>query len=160
MGYLGFKEINVVEGTTTDAVGAQVTVGYHPTTSQTATAAVIHLVRWGTGSDAPWEVVGTDDTTFSLSTPVYGATVGSPLSVGGDITGVDENIRVTVLQVSSATPLGTFCCQAAGGSASPWSATVTFSGASDSVITVVSTTGGHVQTVERFAVTGVRPSTN
>jgi len=157
--YLGLKEIDVVVKTTMTSTGAHVSVGYHPTSGRTSTAAVIHLVRWGAEGDAPWEVVGTDDTTFTLTTPAYGATVSSPLRVGGAITGVDENVRVTVLQPSSASPLGTFCCQAAGGDVSPWSATVTFAHATDPVVTVVATTGGHVQSVERFTVTGGRAGT-
>ena len=160
MSYLGLNEINVVVSMTRNATGAHAAVGYRPTSSHASTAAVIHLVRWGTGNDAPWEVVGTDDTTFSLTAPAYGATVSSPFRVGGAITGVDESIRVAVLQPSSVSPLGTFCCQAAGGNASPWSATVSFANASDPIVTVVATTGGHVQAVERFTVTGVHPASN
>jgi hypothetical protein len=33
---------------------------------------------------------------------------------------------------------------------------VTFSGASDPALTVIVSTGGHVQDVERFAITGLR----
>jgi len=160
MSYLGFTAINTVVATTTDATGAHVTVGYHPMAGQTSMAAVIHLVRWGTGSAAPWEVVGTDDTTFSLTTPAYGATMSSPLTVGGVITGADESIRVMVLQVSSTAPLGSFCCRAAGGSASPWSAIVSFVPGTDPVFTVVASTGGHVQATERFTVTGIRRRTS
>jgi len=29
---------------------------------------VLHLVRFGNDPDSPWEVVGSDDTTFSLDT--------------------------------------------------------------------------------------------
>lgn len=158
MDYLGYREINVAAGTTVNSTGAHVAVGFRPTRAVTSKAAVVHLVRWGSGSDAPWEVVGTDDTTFSLTDPVYGATAASPLRVGGTITGVDENIKVTVRQPSSSTAIGSFCCIPAGGSASAWSATVTFGGATDPVLTVTATTGGHVQTVERFTVTGVRPA--
>lgn len=156
MDYLGFSEINAVVSTSTDSSGAHVAVGYHPTSTLSATAAVVHLVRWGTGSDAPWEVVGTDDTTFSLTRPAYGASATSPLQVGGTISGVDESIRVAVRQPSSSSAIGTFCCLPAGGVNSPWSATVTFAGATDPTLTVVASTGGHVQAVERFTVTGLR----
>ncbi|HUO49581.1 MAG TPA: hypothetical protein VMU09_12170, partial [Acidimicrobiales bacterium] len=122
----------------------------------TTTSAVIHLARWGSVAGAPWEVVGTDDTSFSLTTPAYGATARSPLAVGGSITGVDESISVVVRQPSSGGPLGTFCCQPAGGSGSAWSAMVTFAGGTDPALTVVAATGGHVQKVERFTVTGIR----
>ena len=155
-GFLGFRDVGVVLATTTKADGAHVSVGFSPAPGRTSTAAVVHLVRWGSSADSPWEVVGTDDTTFSMTMPHYGAAATSPLRVGGAITGVDERIRVTVLEPSSARALGTFCCQPAGGSDSPWSATVSYSGATDPVLTVVASTGGHVQSVERFTVTAVR----
>lgn len=156
MDYLGFTEINEVLGTTTNASGAHVSVGFSPTSTESSTAAVVHLVRWGAGADAPWEVVGTDDTTFSLTQPAYGATASSPLGVGGTISGVDESIKVTVRQPSSSAAIGTFCCLPAGGTNTPWSATVGFSGATDPVLTITAQTGGHIQDVERFTVTGVR----
>ena len=154
--YLGFHGIDAVIGTTSDATGAHVAVGFHPTPSSSVTSATVHLVHWGTGATAPWEVVGTDDTTLSLTAPAYGATASSPLRVGGHITGVDESISVEVRQPSSSSALGSYCCTAAGGTGSPWSATVSYGGATDPVLTVVAATGGHVQAVERFAVTGIR----
>lgn len=154
--FLRFQEVGTVVKTSLDATGAHVAVGYQPKEGVKATAAVVHLVRWGTGTVAPWEVVGTDDSSFRLTTPAYGAAASSPLQVGGTITGVDESINVGVRQPSSANAIGSFCCLAAGGTNSPWSVTVAYTGAADPVLTVVASTGGHVQTVERFAVTGVR----
>ncbi|WP_157979570.1 hypothetical protein [Kribbella monticola] len=40
----------------------------------------------------------------------------------------------------------------------PWSARVDFSHAAGAALTVVVSTGGHLQGVERFAVTGLRPA--
>jgi hypothetical protein len=153
-GYLGFTEITMVTSTRMDGQGAHVGVGYRNPAGVTATAAVLHLVRYGTDSDSPWEVVGSDDATFSLEQPAYGSTVSSPVTVGGHITGVDESIRLTVRsraggQVSSTTqPI------AAGGANQPWHGTVSFSGSG--VLTIVASTGGHLQAVERFAIQGVR----
>ncbi len=93
-GYLGFNEINIVTSTRTDSIGAHIGVGYRDPNGTARTAAVLHLVRFGTDSDSPWEVVGSDDATFSLEIPAYGSVVHSPVTVGGHITGVDENIRV------------------------------------------------------------------
>ncbi|WP_351231566.1 hypothetical protein [Streptomyces sp. NPDC002133] len=153
--YLGFKEIDRVSKRTVS--GRHARIGVAPTGPESGTAAVIHLVRFGAGPDAPWEVVGTDDTTFSLTKPAYGSLVRSPLVTGGRISGVDETIRVQVRQPSSATPLGTSpCCTPAGGNDQPWNVTVSFSGARDPVLTVVASTGGHVAEVERFTVTAVR----
>jgi hypothetical protein len=153
-GFLGFSEINLVTSNQVDAIGAHVGVGYRDPGGRLHTAAVLHLVRFGTDRDSPWEVVGSDDATFSLETPAYGSVVASPVKVGGHITGVDENIRVSVRQPSSSAPIGTYCCLPAG--TGPWGATVPFSGATDSVLTIVASTGGHLQEVERFAIQGVR----
>jgi hypothetical protein len=155
-GYLGYTEINKIVNQTVDAKGAHVAVGYNNPNGQLATAAVIHLVKFGTDANAPWEVVGTDDTPdFTLTAPAYGATVTSPVTVGGTITGVDENIRVQVLQPSSSTPLSTAPGVPAGGTATPWHTTVSWLNGTDPVLTIAASTGGHLQGVERFTVTGV-----
>ncbi|MFF3325045.1 hypothetical protein [Streptomyces sp. NPDC002889] len=153
-GYLGFESIDRITARTVNS--SQARIGVAPRGSEGGTAAIIHLVRYGTGPDAPWEVVGTDDTTFTLAMPGYGSLVRSPMQTGGRITGVDESIRVQVRQPSSPKPLGTSCCTSAGGNGQPWKRSVSFSGARDRVLTVVASTGGHVAEVERFAVTAVR----
>ncbi|MEU7911215.1 hypothetical protein [Microbispora bryophytorum] len=156
-GFLGFTGVDQVVKRTVTGGDARVSVGIRGEGGgRPGIAAVIHLVRFGAGPDAPWEVVGTDDTTFSLTTPGYGAVVSSPVRVGGRITGVDESIRVDVRAAGSARPLGERCCVAAGGDGVPWSATVTFRAAPGRTLTLVASTGGHVAKVERFAVTGVR----
>jgi hypothetical protein len=135
------------------ASDARISVG-----GKAGTAAVIHLVRTGSGPDAPWEVVGTDDSRgMSLTSPAYGSRVNSPVAVGGRITGVDESIHVRVLQQSSgSTPIGDRCCLPAGGADTPWATTVGFAGARDAVLTFVASTGGHLLAVERFSVTAGR----
>jgi hypothetical protein len=153
---LGFKELDSVTSARYDSLGAHIGVGYHDPNGVARTAAVLHLVRFGPNADSPWEVVGSDDTTFSIQTPAYGSVVTSPIEVGGHITGVDESINVAVRQLSSPGPLGTTCCQPAGGNDQPWSASASFAGATDPVLTIVASTGGHLQAVERFAIHGVR----
>lgn len=156
-GFLGLGTVDTVTSSRTDAAGAHVSVGFHvPGDSRTLTAAVVHLVRWGSGTDAPWEAVGTDDTTFSLTTPHYGATVRSPVTAGGTISGVDESIRVRVWAPGSTSPVGVACCVPAGGDSSPWHEVVAFSASPGTVLTIVAETGGHVAGLERFTVTGVR----
>ncbi|MFE7778745.1 hypothetical protein ACFU5O_33700 [Streptomyces sp. NPDC057445] len=153
--YLDFTEIDRITSRTVS--GRHARIGVAPTGPEGGTAAVIHLVRFGDGPNAPWEVVGTDDTTFSLTTPAYGSLVRSPLETGGRISGVDESIRVQVRQPSSTAPLGTSpCCTSAGGDKQPWHVTVPFSGSRDPVLTVVASTGGHIADVERFTITAVR----
>ncbi|MFB9877563.1 hypothetical protein ACFFMN_06440 [Planobispora siamensis] len=154
--YLGYKQIDQIVSTRLEGRHARVSVGFRSSESRRPlTAAVIHLVRYGTGKHAPWEVVGTDDTTFTLTTPEYGSAVRSPVTVGGRITGVDESIRVRVHQLWSAGPLGETAGTPAGGEKQPWSTRVAFKGRPGRVATVVATTGGHIAEVERFAVTGV-----
>jgi hypothetical protein len=153
-GFLGFTEVDKVIARSIKADDASVSVGYKSSEGRASVAAVIHLARIGQGSDAPWEVVGTADTTLTLERPRYGATVDSPITVGGRISGVDESIRIDVRQAGSDKRLGSACCVSAGGENQSWSTRVTFRG--DGALTVVASTGGHVQTVERFAITGIR----
>ena len=151
--YLNFNEINRVVRKTVTASDAHVTVGY---TAEGANgiAAVIHLVRIGSGAGQPWEVVGTDDTaTFSLTQPAYGSTVAGTITVGGHIAGVDESIRVTARQLSGV--VGGYCCLPAGASA-PWSVRLQLTHLQQGPVTIVASTGGHVAAVERFTVTGAR----
>jgi hypothetical protein len=158
-GWLGFNEIDTVTSTRTGADGAHIGVGYRDPNGRLRTAALLHLVRFGTDPDSPWEVVGSDDpASFSLDTPAYGSPVTSPITVGGHIVGVDENIKVTVHRLASQAPVGTHCCTPAG-MATPtgtdWAATVSFTAAPGDVLTIVAQTGGHLQAVERFAIQGV-----
>jgi len=156
--FLGYTGVTRVLHSTVSGGDAHVAVGIKRPDGTISTAAVIHLVLFGSGTDAPWEVVGTDDTTFTLDRPAYGGTAPSPVTAGGTITGVDESIRVTVHTLSAHGPVGVYCCRAAGGTRSPWSASVTFHATPGQVITIAAATGGHVAAVERFAVTGARVS--
>jgi hypothetical protein len=154
--FLGYTEVTQVAGSTVGGGDAHVAVGIKLPDGTISTAAVIHLVLFGSGTYAPWEVVGTDDTTFTLARPAYGSMVASPARVGGTITGVDESIRVTMHTLPGQGPVGAYCCRAAGGTRSPWSATVTFHVTPGQVITIAAATGGHIAATERFAVTGAR----
>jgi hypothetical protein len=156
--FLRFDEIDLVVSRSVRGDEAFVSVGYRADRNPPSVAAVLHLARLGQGDDAPWEVVGTRDSSLTLTQPRYGAAASSPLTVGGRITGVDESVRVDVRQASSASPLGTFCCVPAGGERQPWSAQVTFRAATDPVAVIVASTGGHYQGVEAFAITAIRSS--
>jgi hypothetical protein len=153
-GYLGFTDISRVTSHVLDSSGAHVGVGFLNPNGQAVTSAVLHLVRFGADADSPWEVVGSDDTAFSLERPTYGSQVSSPMTVGGHITGVDENIRVSVLAAgASGRAAGILATVPAGGQHSPWSAgPLSFS--QTGALTIVASTGGHLQQVERFAIQG------
>jgi hypothetical protein len=154
--YLGFPQIDKVAGQTGTASDAHVAVGFTLPSGKVSTAAVVHLVRYGSGKYVPWEVVGTDDTTLTLDLPAYGSTVTSPVTIGGTITGVDENLRAEARTLGRTSLVGTSNTRPAGGQAAPWSLTVPFRAPSGTVLTLVVHTGGHVTAVERLAVTGVR----
>ena len=154
--FLGYPDVTEVAGSSVSRGDAHVTIGIKLPNGAISTAAAIHLVLFGSGRYAPWEVVGTDDTTFTLDRPGYGSAVRSAVTAGGTITGVDESIKVTVHTLSAQSPVGAYCCRAAGGTRSPWSARVSFHAAPGQVITIAAATGGHVAVVERFAVTGAR----
>jgi hypothetical protein len=151
--FLGFTEIDRVTTVNSDSIGAHIGVGSATPNATLFTAAVLHLVRYGTESDSPWEVVGSDDTTFSLDTPDYGARVSSPITAGGRITGVDDSISITVRRLDASAAVGQSCCTPAGGDNQPWAATVPYTPSSGAVLAIVAATGGHVQQVERFAIT-------
>jgi hypothetical protein len=157
-GYLGFSGIDKIAARTVSGGDAHITVGYAAPNGTISRAATIHLVKYGSGPDAPWEVVGTDDTTLTLDIPAYGAAVSSPVRIGGTITGVDESLSAEVHRLGSVAAVGSYCCRPAGGQTSPWSLTVPFQASSGQVLTIVVHTGGHVAAVERFAVTGVTVS--
>ena len=153
--YLGFTELDLVTETFYDDLGAHIGIGYRDPNGASHTAATLHLVQLGTASDSPWEVVGSDDTTFSVEQPAYGSKVSSPMTIGGHITGVDENITVSLLHLtSSGTERATLAQVAAGGDRAPWT-TGAVSFAQRGVLTIVASTGGHLQQVERFAIHGV-----
>jgi hypothetical protein len=154
-GYLGYGDVDKVVRSTVDGREAYVAVGTALPNGSLHTAAVVHLVRMGTGADAPWEVVGTRDTTLTLDRPGYGSTVASPMTVGGRITGVDEQVVVTLHALSGGVQAERAAVPA-GGVRAPWSVPVRFSGGAGRTVTVAAATGGHVAAVERFAVTGVR----
>jgi hypothetical protein len=155
--YLGFTGIDRVVSKQAGADDAHVGVGYATEGNHPGTAAVVHLVRIGSGSgsDRPWEVVGTDDTDFSLTRPRYGSTVTHSVEVGGHISGVDESIRVTARQLSGVA--GSFCCLPAGGgeTGQDWKARLELTHPRPGPVTIVASTGGHLLDVERFTVTGV-----
>lgn len=154
-GYLGYGNLNKAVLTTTKGEESWVTVGFDNPNGVAIVAAMLHLARIGTGADAPWEVIGTDDRTLSLDNPVYGAKVNSPLAVGGHVTGVDESLRVQVRQLDKAQAVGEIPGIPAGGQNSPWSGSVPFTATCPGTLTVAVATGGHVEAVERFAITGV-----
>ncbi|MFL6162916.1 MAG: hypothetical protein ACJ74U_11895 [Jatrophihabitantaceae bacterium] len=156
--YLGFTEITTVTSVRYDGQGAHIGVGYLNPNGQQSTSAVLHLMRFGTASGSTWEVVGSDDTDPTIKSPLtleqpnYGATVTSPMTVGGRITGVDENIVVTVRSQARGV-IGAAPGVPAGGVNTAWHRSVSFTGSG--VLTIVAYTGGHLLQVERFAIQGV-----
>jgi hypothetical protein len=57
---------------------AHVAVGIKLPDGTIGTAAIIRLLRFGSGRYAPWEVVGADDSTFTVDSPAHGSRVPPP----------------------------------------------------------------------------------
>lgn len=155
-GHLRYVEVDRITTRSIRNGDAHIGVGWRVPGSRDETVAVLHLIRFGSDPDAPWVVVGTDDTQLTLTTPRYGSVVTSPLRVGGRITGVDESLRVLVLGSASSTPLFASDGLPAGGTKTPWSTTVRFSARHGTVLTIAVSTGGHLKAVEEFAITAIR----
>lgn len=153
--FLGFTDVDRADAARIDGRQAWVPVGFTLPDGGPTTAATIHLVRFGSGADAPWEVVGADGRDLTVDTPAYGSTAGAVIDAGGVISGVDECIRLQVRQLGHPEVLGEFSCVMAGGAQTRWSAQVPVTGAAPGPIAVIAATGGHVAEVERFAVTGL-----
>ena len=155
-GYLGYIEIDRTTTRTGTSTDARVGVGWAEPDGHAVTVGVVHLLRFGPGPDAPWEVVGTKDSVLSLTSPRYGSTVGRSFTVGGRITGVDESLVVQVRALPSGTVLAESAPLPAGGEDTPWSTRIRVDVPRGTVVTVSVSTGGHLMGVEAFAVTGVR----
>jgi hypothetical protein len=152
--FLGFTDLDRTTTASVQPREAWVGVGQADPRGQSITVATLHLARLGPAADAPWEVVGSEDTELTLDSPAYGSPVTPVLAVGGIISGVDESLHVQARQLSGL--IGESCCLSAGGQRSPWSVSVPVSGAAPGAVTVVVSTGGHYAAIERFAITGLR----
>lgn len=152
--FLGFADLNRTTAINVADREAWVAVGQSDPNGEPVTAARLHLARMGPAGDAPWEVVGTEDTDLTLDTPAYGSPVQPLVEVGGTISGVDESLEIQARQSSGV--LGEFCCLPAGGQGSRWSARLGIAGAQPGAVTVVVSTGGHLAAIERFAITALR----
>ena len=114
---------------------------------------------------APWEVVGSEDTTLSSRRrPTAPTWWDSPFTAGGHITGVDESLFVGAITPDLRTSPDSIVTNPgvpAGGDHQPWSATVdipsllTVGSGESAPYTVVVYTGGHVQQHERLTIQGV-----
>ena len=154
--YLGYANITEVVGSptyNTAGTEAWVTVGA-TRAGKVVPAAVVHLAKFGSQSDAPWEAVGTQDTSLTLTTPAYWSSVGSPLTVGGRVTAAGERLHIQVLNLPKRIAL-TSADPPAGKNAA-WSSSITFTAVTGSALTVAVATGTSDTDVDRFSVTGVR----
>lgn len=152
---LGFTDLTVFRMLgPSGSGGAHVQVGWVRPDKVVVTAAVLHLVRYGAAAGdvlAPWEVVGTDDDTLSLTSPAYGSLQTSPLTVGGLFTGVDGNLVVTVRNASGDV-IGKAPGLAAGGQARPWKERVTYRSTGKQLCVVVVFAGGALIQHSQFAI--------
>lgn len=152
--FLGFTDLDRTTTVNEQPREAWVGVGQADPRGESMTVATLHLARLGPADDAPWEVVGSEDTELTVDTPAYGSPAQPVLTVGGVISGVDESLHVQARQLSGL--VGESCCLPAGGQRSPWSVSVPITGTVPGAVTVVVSTGGHYANIERFAITGLR----
>ncbi len=152
--FLGFTDLDRTTTANVQPREAWVGVGQADPRGESITVATLHLARLGPTDDAPWEVVGSEDTELTLDAPAYGSPAQPVLTVGGVISGVDESLHVQARQLSGL--VGESCCLPAGGQRSPWSVSVPITGTVPGAVTVVVSTGGHYANIERFAITGLR----
>jgi hypothetical protein len=152
--FLGFTDLDRTIAVTEQSREAWVGVGQAGPGGDPMTVANLHLARLGPAADAPWAVVGTEDTDLTLDRPAYGSPVQPVIEVGGTISGVDESLHIQARQASAM--VGEFCCVPAGGQRAPWSATLSVAPTKSGAVTVVVSTGGHYAPIERFAITALR----
>ena len=72
--FLGCTDVTQHASSAVSGGDGHVAVGIKLPDGTISTAAIIHLVLFGSGTYAPWEVVGTDDRTFTVDSPAYGST--------------------------------------------------------------------------------------
>lgn len=152
--FLGFTDLDRTIAVTEQPREAWVGVGQADPMGNPMTVANLHLARLGPAADAPWEVVGSEDTDLTVDRPAYGSPLQPVTEVGGTISGVDESLHIQARQGSAM--VGEFCCVPAGGQRAPWSATLSMAATKSGAITVVVSTGGHYALIERFAITALR----
>lgn len=143
-GFLQAPEVDVVmvstAETTSVGVGRKVTLGRKMADGKLREVTVVHLVRLGSGSTAPYAVTRAAGTyTLKISSPGIAAPVRSPLRVRGTIDGVHQSVRVELRAPSRTAPIS---APAAGpGSATTgWQTTVSFAAPASGVGTLVART--------------------
>jgi len=143
MGYLQAPEVDKVTGnekeTTSVGAGRKVSLGRKMADGSVATVTVVHLVRLGGGSTAPYAVTVAGAYQLAITQPEIAAPVRSPLLVRGTVLGVDQSVRVEVRTPSLATPVSAPAA-AMGGSAKPWETSVSFAAPASGTGTLVART--------------------
>jgi hypothetical protein len=82
--FLGYIGVTQVAHSAVIGGDAHVAIGIKLPDGTISTAAIIHLVLFGSGTHAPWEVVGTDDRTFTVDHPAHGSASPSPVPAPAD----------------------------------------------------------------------------
>ena len=153
--FLGFTEIDEITSTDVRADEAWIGVGYREEAGRPpVTSAVVHLVRFGPHADSPWRWSAPATPASRWTPPATG-----PASRHRPRSAARSRAWTSAWSCRCASrrrgPARRGPVRAGGRRGLPWQTTVAWSGASDPALTVVVWTGGHVQDVERFAVTGV-----
>lgn len=156
-GYLGMTQLDRVTAKQVGNDTADVSLGRQlPSESHALmTATTVHLVRWGTGKDAPWLVTGASEQYLKVQAPPAGDLVTSPVTVTGPGFGVDEMLTVTLRSLHAPAALGQG--HTGFGNGGPWSVSVRFSTAPDATGALVAWTASAIDGAPaRVAVVPVR----
>lgn len=126
--------------TTSAGAGRKVTLGRKMADGTVRAVTVVHLVRLGSGSTAPYAVTRAAGAyTLKITSPGLAAPVRSPLTVRGTIDGVHQSIRVEVRTPAGATPISA-PVSAPGSATTGWSTPVSFAAPASGVGTLVART--------------------
>ncbi|MGI8697658.1 MAG: Gmad2 immunoglobulin-like domain-containing protein [Mycobacteriales bacterium] len=166
MGFLQAAEVDRVLAdqpeTTSIGTGRKVTLGRKLADGTVAAVTVVHLVRLGSGSSAPYAVTVAGAYRLAITAPEIAAPVRSPLAVEGTITGVDESVRVELRTLGRAAPISAPAA-AMGGTGTPWQTSVSFPAPPSGTATLVARTDsaagdGVVQIAARPVLFGAAPA--
>ncbi|MGI8682265.1 MAG: hypothetical protein ACR2JO_09100 [Mycobacteriales bacterium] len=142
--YLQAPEVNVVMASTAETtsvgVGRKVTLGRTMADGKLREVTVVHLVRLGSGSTAPYAVTRSAGTyTLKISSPGIAAPVRSPLQVRGTIDGVHQSVRVELRMLARPAPISA-PASGPGSATTGWQTTVSFTAPASGVGTLVART--------------------
>ncbi len=142
--YLQAPEVDTVMATgpemTSVGAGTSVTMGRRMANGMLRPVTVVHMVRLGTGSTAPYVVTRAAGAyTLKITSPGLAAPVRSPLAIRGTVDGVHQSIRVELRTPARSAPISV-PATAMGSGTTGWSTTLSFPAPASGIGTLVART--------------------